>query len=181
MRIRTGAYIDVPSGEAFQDLRARTRSLSGLLNDLGKYAEKRLTVAVPFISPPVLHDWLHLWTNDNPELRVRMIHRQVPNSATEATKLAVVIRKWSTTGRVEFLTFPDRDPTSFHLRKGPTFHSKLIDIDSSHLIVMSANLNEHSRSQNAEVGYVFGPREAQDVRRFLRALEKAASPDPLSL
>lgn len=177
--IRGGAYVDLPAGEPFRALHTRTRSLTGLLSDLGKHAEHELTVAVPFLTATVLEDWLSTWTRDHPALRVTVIHRQVPSSRAEGHRLSTVLRKWSDTARVSFKTFPARDPRTWQLLPGPTFHCKLIEVDKSHLLVMSANLNEHSRSQNAEVGYVFGPREARDLRRFLRSLERASTPDSL--
>lgn len=177
--IRTGPYIDLPAGEAFRGMQSRTRSLTGLLSDLGKHAERTILVAVPFVTAPVLDDWLATWTRDNVDLQITIVHRQVPATNLEAERLSEVMQRWSRNAPVYFRTYPGRDPGSRAIR-GPTFHSKLIEVDRSHLIVMSANLNEHSRSQNAEVAYVFGPREAIDLRRFVRRLEQASLPDPLA-
>lgn len=181
MRLRAGPYIDLPAGDAFATLARDVRSLTGLLHDLAGTARGELVILVPFLTAPVLDDWLHIWTSKQTDLRIVVIHRQVPNSPQQRDDLRRVMLSWRErcADRISFRTFPSRAPNG-ELLPGPTFHCKLIDPGTGHIVMMSSNLNEHARTRNAEVGYVLGPREGGDLRRFLAIVRHVSVQDPLA-
>lgn len=180
MKIRSGPYLDLPADDAFRSLHGKVRPLSGLLHDLGLIAQKELVVAVPFISAKILNEWLSAWTKQNTELGVRIIHRQVPDTALQGELLRKVMNRWQETGNVAFFTYPGRRPNSWELLPQPTFHVKLIDPGTGHLLFLSSNFNEHARRRNIEAGYVFDEEHGLDFRKLLTRLKDAAVPDPMA-
>lgn len=183
MTIRAGPYMDLPPDRPYKNLRNRTRSLTGLLHDLGKVAKDEIVVVIPFLDPSMLNEWLSAWTEANPNIRVTMVHRQVPASRTAADVLRKTLSYWSgqTDARVSFFTYPRRrGDTDYRLMDAPTFHCKLIDPGTGHIVFLSSNLTEHAKMRNIEAGYVFGPGTGGDFRLLLSQIRSGAEPDPLA-
>lgn len=179
-QLRNGPYLNLPFAPDLETLRGESRALSGMLERLGRVARDQLVVAIPFFEPLVLDAWLDLWTSENQELRILVIHRQEPHHATDLQRMRLVFEKWTRTGKVAFRTFPARDlATGRFPRDAPTFHCKMIDPGTGQIILLTSNLTSPAKTRNVEAAYVFSEDQGEDFRHLLRHLQRLSAPDPI--
>lgn len=179
--LRNGPYLNLPFSTELEAIRADARTLPGMLERLGRIARKKLVLAIPFFEAHVLDKWLDIWTSQNPNLRIVVIHRQEPHGPSDERRIRGVLHEWTNSGRVEFRTYPERNMRTGRIRRDqPTFHCKIIDPNTGQIILLTSNLTAPARTRNVEAAYVFSPEQAHDFRAVLDHLQRNSVADPFA-
>lgn len=177
-RLTPGAYLGLPQDERFSDIGKASRSLNSLYWELPNASPGKLVVITPYMDAKGLEFLLSQWTSAHPVLQIEIVHRKETSDDAERNAICSVMRKYATSGRVRFLTFPRRDPSTHRLADRTSFHCKLIDPGNGQIVELSSNLTSYAQAQNIEVAYVHPAGKAQDLLALARRIRQLAVADP---
>lgn len=179
-KLTSGAYIGVPEDDRFRDLAGSSRSLNALYLEIPHVAAGRLLIVTPYLDARAVDFLVGQWIAARPDLAIDVVHRKEAGSAEELAQLRSTLKSLHdrSAGRVNFYTFPQRDPKSNRLVDRTSFHCKLVDPGNGQIVELSSNLTTYAQQQNIEVAYVHPTGRAQDLLALARRLRQHAALDP---